>query len=52
MAGGGQTSPQRTHGRIIHENEQKLRQAVEENEALRLLCEKKQVEQDKVSYKC
>lgn len=38
-------------GRIVTENEHKLRQAIQENEALQQLYEQKQVEQQKVNYK-
>ena len=45
-------SPHKAQGRIINENEQKLRVAVQENEALSQLCEKKQIEQEKVNFRC
>lgn len=44
-------SPGKGRGGIIAENERKLRAAVQENEALQQLYEKKQLEQQKVDYK-
>lgn len=38
-------------GRIITENEERLRQAIEENEALEKLYDHKQQDQDKINYK-
>jgi hypothetical protein len=45
------TSPVAGQGRIITENEEKLRQAILENEALERLYNQKQVDLERINFK-